>query len=83
MNSDFNPGPVSQNPPENTGDRLAAALEELILGRSSRAGTPPPNPIDRNKKSAQPDPAAGPCPEPGEWAALLVEPALSDASSQA
>jgi len=70
MNSDFKPGPVSPNPPENTGDRLAGALEQLILGRSSRGDAPLPNPIDHDK-SAPPDAAAGPCPEPGEWAFLL------------
>ena len=70
MNSDFKPGPVSPNPPENTGDRLAGALEQLILGRSSRGDAPLPNPIDHDK-SAPPDAGAGPCPEPGEWAFLL------------
>jgi len=78
MNSDFNPGPVSPNPPENTGDRLAAALEALILGRSSRPGAPPPPPIDQYEHPTQTDPAAGPCPEPSEWARLLDPQILPD-----
>ncbi|MDR3774690.1 MAG: CHAT domain-containing tetratricopeptide repeat protein [Terracidiphilus sp.] len=69
MNSDFNPGSVSENPKGNTGDELAAALEELIQGRELHAGAEAPDPARRESSTL--DAAAAPCPEPGEWALLL------------
>jgi hypothetical protein len=80
MNEDFNPGKAPENPPAEGGNQLAGALEELIQGRLSRAGSPPAEQMDResNERKAV---AAEPCPGPGEWALLLGDeplPAHSD-----
>jgi tetratricopeptide (TPR) repeat protein len=79
MNEDFNPGTVSENPPGDSGDRLASALEELIQGRRSGAGAPFPEPMgpkanpDHEKEGGPSETAGGPCPELGDWAVLLGE----------
>jgi tetratricopeptide (TPR) repeat protein len=83
MSEDFNPGPVSENPPGDSGDRLASALEELIRGRRSGPGTPFRQSGGRSdnadhEKEGGPQEAVGPCPEPGEWALLLGEEARPD-----
>jgi tetratricopeptide (TPR) repeat protein len=81
MNEDFNPGKAPENPPTEGGNRLAGALEELIQGRLSRAGSPPAEQMDResNERKAV---AAEPCPEPGEWALLLGDEPLPAHSVQ-
>ena len=58
----------SARPGDSAGD-LSTALEELILGRSSRAADPLPDLV--SPASADPDTASGPCPEPGDWLLLL------------
>jgi hypothetical protein len=83
MNEDFNPGADSGSPPDNPGDRLVSALEQLILGRWSPPGAPAhrlrdafeevDQEADQEKGNASPTMAARPCPEPDEWALLLGE----------
>jgi len=80
MNEDFNPGKAPENPPAEGGNRLSSALEELIQGRLSRAGSPSAEQMDRESERRKAV-AAKPCPEPGEWALLLGDeplPAHSD-----
>src|SRR5580658_1359559 len=83
MDDDFNPGPVSDNPKGESGDRLVSALEELILGRWSPHGAS----LSESRESIEsvdrktleeterelPRFATWPCPEPAEWALLLGE----------
>src|SRR5471030_1169909 len=71
MNEDFNPGPVSENPPDSSGDRLASALEDLIQERTSRAGTSLPDSTSQQRDRARADAPTELCPEPGDWALLL------------
>ncbi len=70
MKNDFNPDPAAVDPEGNSGDKLAAALEELIQGLAVRAGASPQGSAAAGEGTA-PD-AAAPCPEPGEWALLLA-----------
>jgi len=71
MNEDFNPGQASENPAGSSENGLARALEDLIQGRAALAGGQPPElPGD---EGAPFEVAAGPCPQPGEWALLLGE----------
>ena len=62
MNDELNPGPASEIPPGASGYALSRAFEELIDRRSFRAPA-----ASTGEVSA---PAAGPCPEPGDWALL-------------
>ncbi|HXR38292.1 MAG TPA: CHAT domain-containing tetratricopeptide repeat protein [Terracidiphilus sp.] len=74
MNSDSNPGPVSDNPQSHFEDGLAGAFEELIQGGSFRAGAPPSGPANGDTGelgATMPNAAAALCPEPAEWALLL------------
>jgi tetratricopeptide (TPR) repeat protein len=83
MDEDFNPGPVSDDPKGESGDRLVSALEELILGRWSPHGASLSESresiesVDREThqetERALPRFATWPCPEPAEWALLLGE----------
>jgi tetratricopeptide (TPR) repeat protein len=71
MNSDFNPGPVSENPQGDSGDALARAFEDLIAGRGHRDAAPLScaEAAESITYASHGDLAA--CPEPGEWALLL------------
>jgi CHAT domain-containing protein len=88
MNEDFNPVPDAENPTRSSGDGLVSALEELIQGRLSGAGIPLPGSGTLAGAATQaqvsgPEIAAGPCPEPGEWALLLGDGSHSEELAKA
>ena len=71
MNSDFNPGPVSENPQGDSGDALARAFEDLVQGLAPPSGAPPSGSWAAGSESGAPHGGSAACPEPGAWALLL------------
>jgi tetratricopeptide (TPR) repeat protein len=67
MNEDINSSPASENALKGNGDGLAGAFNELIQSRLDGK----PGSGRRQPESAPSEDAAGPCPEPGDWALLL------------